>query len=43
MPMHIGYEITRDAIDHKNSIIFTQAENRMHMQKAVVMWLLGKM
>ena len=43
MPCHVGYEITRDAIDHKNSIIFTQAENRMHMQKAMIMWLLGRM
>lgn len=40
MPCHIGYEITRDAIDHNNSIIFDQAENRMHMQKAMIMWLL---
>ena len=42
MPCHIGYEITRDAIDHKNCIIFDQAENRMHIQKAIILWLLGK-
>jgi ornithine carbamoyltransferase len=42
MPCHVGYEISRDAIDHKNSIIFDQAENRLHMQKAMIMWLLGK-
>ncbi len=42
MPCHIGYEITRDAIDHKNSIIFDQAENRKHIQKAIILWLLGK-
>ena len=42
MPMHVGYEITRDAIDHSNSIIFDQAENRKHVQKAIVLWLLGK-
>ena len=42
MPCHVGYEITRDAIDHKNSVIFDQAENRMHMQKAMIMWLIGK-
>ncbi len=40
MPCHIGYEISRDAIDHPNSIIFDQAENRMHMQKAMILWLL---
>ncbi|MBN2096654.1 ornithine carbamoyltransferase [Candidatus Peregrinibacteria bacterium] len=42
MPCHIGYEITRDAIDHKNAVIFNQAENRMHMQKAMILWLLNK-
>jgi ornithine carbamoyltransferase len=40
MACHIGYEITREAVDHKNSIIFDQAENRMHIQKAIIMWLL---
>lgn len=42
MPCHVGYEISREAIDHKNSIIFDQAENRLHMQKAMIMWLLEK-
>lgn len=42
MPCHIGYEITRDAIEHPNSIIFDQAENRLHLQKAVILKLLAK-
>ncbi len=42
MPCHIGYEITRDAAEHPNSIIFDQAENRLHLQKAVILKLLGK-
>ena len=42
MPCHIGYEITRNAVDHRNSIIFDQAENRLHVQKAIILWLLGK-
>ena len=42
MPCHVGYEITRDAIDHPNSVIFDQAENRLHAQKAVILHLLGK-
>lgn len=42
MPCHIGYEISRDAIDHPNSVIFDQAENRKHIQKAIILWLLEK-
>jgi len=42
MPCHIGYEITRDAVDHKNSCIYDQAENRLHIQKAILVWLLEK-
>ncbi|OGK21283.1 ornithine carbamoyltransferase [Candidatus Roizmanbacteria bacterium RIFCSPHIGHO2_02_FULL_37_13b] len=42
MACHINYEITRDAVDHNNSIIFDQAENRMHAQKGIIMWLLQK-
>ena len=41
MPCHVGYEISRDSIDHPNSIIFDQAENRIHIQKAMILWLLG--
>jgi ornithine carbamoyltransferase len=40
MPCHPGFEISRDAIDHKNAVIFDQAENRMHVQKAIILWLL---
>jgi ornithine carbamoyltransferase len=40
MPLHIGYEISRDAANHPNAIILDQAENRLHMQKAMVLWLL---
>jgi len=42
MACHPPYEITRDAIDHPNSIIFDQAENRLHIQKAIILYLLGK-
>lgn len=41
MPLHIGYEISRDAVDHPRSVIYDQAENRLHMQKAMLLWLLG--
>jgi len=40
MPMHIGYEITRDAADSRNSVIFQQAYNRLPIQQAVMLFLL---
>ncbi|HEX7712462.1 MAG TPA: ornithine carbamoyltransferase [Bacillota bacterium] len=42
MPIHTGYEIDRWAIEHPRSIIFDQAENRLHAEKAVLLNLLGK-
>ena len=42
MPIHSGYEIDRWAIEHPRSIIFDQAENRLHAEKAVLLNLLGK-
>lgn len=40
MACHPPYEITRDAIDHPNSVIFDQAENRLHSQKGLMVWLM---
>lgn len=42
MPIHTGYEIDRWAIEHPNSIIFDQAENRLHSEKAALVRMLGK-
>ena len=42
LPAHRGEEVTSDVLDGDRSIVFEQAENRMHAQKALLVWLLGK-
>ena len=42
LPAHRGEEITDDVLDGPQSIAFDQAENRLHVQKAVLLRLLGK-
>ncbi len=41
LPAHRGEEITDEVMDGPNSAILAQAENRMHLQRALLEWLLG--
>ncbi len=43
LPAHKGLEVTEEVIDGPQSVVFHEAENRLHLQKALVLFLLAKL
>lgn len=43
LPAHRGEEVTGDVIDGSQSLIWDEAENRLHAQKSVLLWCFGKL
>jgi ornithine carbamoyltransferase len=42
LPAHRGEEVAADVIDSKQSVVFDEAENRLHVQKAIMLTLMKK-
>ena len=42
LPAHRGEEVTAEVIDGPQSLVWDEAENRLHVQKAIILWCLGK-
>jgi len=41
LPAYRGNEVTSEVIDGEKSVVFQEAENRLHVQKALILFLLG--
>ncbi len=41
LPAERGREITDEMMEHPNSVVFDEAENRLHGQKSIMMWCMG--
>ena len=43
LPAHVGEEVTQEVFDGPQSAVFDEAENRIHAQKSILLWCLGKL
>ncbi len=41
LPAHIGEEVTEEVFEGPQSVVFDEAENRLHAQKGLLAWTMG--
>jgi ornithine carbamoyltransferase len=41
LPAHVGEEVTQDVFESSASVVFDEAENRIHAQKSILLWCFG--
>ena len=41
LPAHVGEEVSHDVFESEKSVVFDEAENRIHAQKSVLLWSFG--
>lgn len=41
LPAHVGDEVTKDVFESAKSVVFDEAENRIHAQKSILLWSFG--
>jgi ornithine carbamoyltransferase len=42
LPAHVGEEVTEEVFESASSVVFDEAENRIHAQKSVLLWCFGR-
>jgi len=42
LPAHRGCEVTDEIIDGNNSLVWTEAENRLYVHQSILLWCLGR-
>jgi len=42
LPAHVGDEVSEDVFEGPQSVVFDEAENRIHAQKSVLLWSFGR-
>jgi ornithine carbamoyltransferase len=41
LPAHVGEEVSEEVFEGEGSLVFDEAENRIHAQKSVLLWCAG--